>query len=112
MRGSIGRWSYIGYWGDHQIIYLQKLLELSTRFHPDRLVALLRQPVFSYANVPYRIRPFEAILDNAKSTVDYDNQLASRIEQRVSELGADGKLMPDPDGEVWINPPQQNGDGT
>ncbi len=94
-------WSYIGYWGDHQIIYLQKLLELSTRFHPDRLVALLRQPVFSYANVPYRIRPFEAILDNAKSTVDYDNQLASRIEQRVSELGADGKLMPDPDGQVY-----------
>ncbi len=27
-------WSYIGYWGDHQIIYLQKLLELSCHFHP------------------------------------------------------------------------------
>ncbi|MEJ2604490.1 MAG: hypothetical protein P8172_14600, partial [Gammaproteobacteria bacterium] len=24
-------WSYIGYWGDHQIIYLEKLLELSRR---------------------------------------------------------------------------------
>ena len=62
-------WSYIGYWGDHQIIYLQKLLELSQQFHPGRLSGLLRQPVFSYANVPYKIKPFEALLENAKSTV-------------------------------------------
>jgi hypothetical protein len=27
-------WAYIGYWGDHQIIYLQKLLELSDKYHP------------------------------------------------------------------------------
>ncbi len=94
-------WSYIGYWGDHQIIYLQKLLELSHQFHPDRLGDLLHRPIFSYANVPYRIRPFAAILENAKSTVDYDNDLAERIERRVSELGADGKLLLDIDGQVY-----------
>ncbi|MGB5544369.1 MAG: hypothetical protein WBO15_13315, partial [Gammaproteobacteria bacterium] len=94
-------WSYIGYWGDHQIIYLQKLLELSHQFHPDLLGDLLRRPIFSYANVPYRIRPFAAILENAKSTVDYDNDLAERIERRVSELGADGKLLLDIDGQVY-----------
>ncbi|MDH4023250.1 MAG: hypothetical protein OEV14_08995, partial [Gammaproteobacteria bacterium] len=92
---------YVGYWGDHQIIYLQKLLELSQQFHPARLGELLRQPLFSYANVPYRIKPFEAVLDNAKSTIDYDNELAQRIEQRVAELGADGKLLLDEDGEVY-----------
>ena len=27
-------WTYIGYWGDHQIIYLLKLIELSYKFHP------------------------------------------------------------------------------
>ena len=48
-------WSFIGYWGDHQIIYLQKLLELSRNFHPGRLAELLREPIFCYANVPYRI---------------------------------------------------------
>jgi len=94
-------WSYIGYWGDHQIIYLQKLLELSHQFHPDRLGDLLHRPIFSYANVPYRIRPFEAILENAKSTVDYDDDLAGRIERRVDELGADGKLLPHADGRVY-----------
>lgn len=94
-------WSYVGYWGDHQIIYLQKLLELSQQFHPARLSELLRQPLFSYANVPYRIKPFEALLDNAKSTIDYDVDVAQRIEQRVSELGADGKLLLDADGQVY-----------
>jgi len=34
-------WSYIGYWGDHQIIYLQKFLELSNDFHPGKLDKLL-----------------------------------------------------------------------
>ncbi|MEH6635200.1 MAG: hypothetical protein V7700_06755 [Halioglobus sp.] len=94
-------WSYIGYWGDHQIIYLQKLLELSLAFHPTRLGDLLHRSIFSYANVPYRIKPFEAVLENAKSTVVYDNDQADRIEQRVAELGADGKLLQDANGQVY-----------
>ena len=94
-------WSYIGYWGDHQIIYLLKLLQLSNAFHPQRLVALLRRPVFGYANVPYRIKPFESLLENAKSTVVYDWEAAQRIEQRVADKGADGKLMLDASGEVY-----------
>ncbi|MFW2388842.1 MAG: hypothetical protein ACN4G0_10925 [Polyangiales bacterium] len=94
-------WSYIGYWGDHQIIYLLKLLELSNAFHPERLCGLLSRPVFSYANVPYRIKPFDALLQDAKSTVEFDQEAAQRTEQRVAELGADGKLVLDGAGEVY-----------
>jgi len=94
-------WSYIGYWGDHQIIYLQKLLELSRQFHPAHLGELLHQPVFCYANVPYRIRPFEALLENPKATVDFDEALAERIERRVAANGADGKLVMDASGDVY-----------
>ncbi|NNF60688.1 MAG: hypothetical protein HKN06_05065 [Gammaproteobacteria bacterium] len=94
-------WSYIGYWGDHQIIYLQKLLELSQQFHPQQLGELLHRPLFSYANVPYRIKPFADVLANAKSTVLYDDELADRIEQRVAELGSDGKLVLDDNGSVY-----------
>jgi len=43
-------WSYIGYWGDHQIIYLLKLLELSEHFHPTRIAQLLHQPVYAIHN--------------------------------------------------------------
>jgi len=57
--------------------------------------------VFGYANVPYRIKSFESLLENAKSTVVYDDEAAHRIEQRVAEKGADGKLLLDADGEVY-----------
>ncbi len=93
-------WSYIGYWGDHQIIYLQKLLELSKQFHPERLGALLHQPIFAYANVPYRIRPFEALLEDPKNTVYYDEALAARIEKLQEEIGHDSKLVLDDKGDV------------
>ncbi|MFT5234683.1 MAG: hypothetical protein ACI90A_000044 [Shewanella sp.] len=94
-------WSYIGYWGDHQIIYLQKMLELSNQFHPKRLSTLLYRDIFSYANVPYRINNFEALLENAKSTVTYDEDLAARIERRVEMIGADGKLVLDTNYQVY-----------
>jgi hypothetical protein len=94
-------WSYIGYWGDHQIIYLLKLLELSMQFHPTRLAELLQQPIFSYANVPYRIKPLDKLLEDPKATVVFDAALAARIDERVAENGADGKLVPDSGGEVY-----------
>ncbi|MFT5048609.1 MAG: hypothetical protein ACI8UP_005613, partial [Porticoccaceae bacterium] len=95
-------WSYIGYWGDHQIIYLQKLLELSGQFHPNALRGLLHQPIFCYANVPYRIRPFDALMDNPKTTVDYDLSVAKQVERQVEDIGADGKLLLDEDGNVYL----------
>jgi len=95
-------WSHIGYWGDHQVIYLLRLLELSRQFHPDRLRRLLRTRVYSYANVPYRIRGFEDLVRDPKRTVDYDHALAGRIEARVAAMGADGKLVVDRDGQVVL----------
>jgi hypothetical protein len=94
-------WSYIGYWGDHQIIYLLKMLELSRQFHPTKLSQLLHQPLFCYANVPYRIKGFKDIVKNAKSTVLYDELAAEKIEHRVSTMGADGKLVLDAKGDVY-----------
>ncbi|MFQ3265493.1 MAG: hypothetical protein ACI9U5_001369 [Colwellia sp.] len=94
-------WSYIGYWGDHQIIYLQKMLELSNQFHPDKLTEMLRKTIFSYANVPYRIKSFDALVEDAKSTVTYDEALSLSIEKRVEKIGADGKLVLDANGNVY-----------
>ena len=58
-------------------------------------------PVFSYANVPYRIKSFEDLLEHPKDTVVFDHALAERIEKRVAETGADGKLVQNGDGEVY-----------
>lgn len=94
-------WSYIGYWGDHQIIYLLKLLEVSHQFHPQKLAELLLSERYCYANVPYKIKSFEDIVKNAKDTVEYDEALSQSIEERVSSMGADGKLMLGENGEVY-----------
>lgn len=94
-------WSFIGYWGDHQIIYLLKMLELSKQFHPSLLAQLLDQPIFSYANVPYRIKSFDEMLKNAKNTVIFDENSADIIAQKVQQFGADGKLILQENGDVY-----------
>jgi hypothetical protein len=86
-------WSYIGYWGDHQIIYLLKLLELSLRYHPGRLKTFLTRNIFTYANVPYRIRPYDEILADPHHTVDFDAGLDEEIKKTVAEVGSDGKFI-------------------
>ncbi len=94
-------WSYIGYWGDHQIIYLLKFLELSNAFHPGKLASMLKQSTFAYANVPYRIKPFNEIVKDPKDTVIFDAELAVQIDREVERLGADGKLWLTNSGEVY-----------
>ena len=86
-------WSYIGYWGDHQIIYLQKLLELSNDFHSGKLDNLLTSEFFTYANVPYRIKPYNEIIQNPKDTVVFDHALNREIKAEATHLGADARLL-------------------
>ncbi|MBN2047772.1 MAG: hypothetical protein JW750_08025 [Anaerolineaceae bacterium] len=93
-------WGNIGYWGDHQIIYLQKLLELSEQFHPGTLIGMLPRRNLVHANVPFRIRPFKEILKDWHNTIDFDRALHNEIEAQVKALGADAKLYPAKDGGV------------
>ncbi|MFM7856831.1 MAG: hypothetical protein ACKO96_34115, partial [Flammeovirgaceae bacterium] len=64
-------WSYIGYWGDHQIIYLLKFLEFSEMYQPGRLASYFNQNLFVYAHVPYKIKTYEEILKNPKDTIHF-----------------------------------------
>tara|TARA_R110000787_G_scaffold59922_10_gene135875 strand:+ start:22179 stop:25637 length:3459 start_codon:yes stop_codon:yes gene_type:complete len=88
-------WSYIGYWGDHQIIYLLKFLEIIESHYPNKLASYFNQEIFVYANVPYKIKPYQDLLDNPKDTIDFDDELDARIHQKRIELGADGTLLRD-----------------
>ena len=92
-------WSNIGYWGDHQIVYLLKLLELSIRFEPEHLANSLHVERYAFARVPYRIAPFEQILRNPRLTIEYDHKQAAEIHELVKEMGTDGQLLHH-DGEV------------
>lgn len=94
-------WSYIGYWGDHQIIYLLKFLEFIKDYYPGKLNSFLNENVFVYANVPYKIKPYQDILKNPKDTIDFDYRLQEVIEERREQQGADGALVRDVSGDIY-----------
>jgi hypothetical protein len=93
-------WAYIGYWGDHQIIYLQKFLEWFRAYFPGDLEKLFDKELFVFAHVPYRIKPFDQLLADPKNTIDFDHGLNDKLQEAAFSLGADGKLLTGPDGTV------------
>jgi hypothetical protein len=93
-------WSYIGYWGDHQIIYLLKFLEFIEKHYPSKLAELFNEDVFVYANVPYKIKSYADILKNSKDTIDFDHKLQAVIDERRADIGADGALLTDKNNTV------------
>jgi hypothetical protein len=93
-------WANIGYWGDHQIIYLLKLLEACARFYPGRLRKLLTRRIYSYANVPYRIKSYAEMLENPHNTIEFNWDQHHRIEALMQDCGADGRLVMDAEGNV------------
>ena len=94
-------WSYIGYWGDHQIIYLLKFLEFIEKHYPGRLESYFDKHDFVYANVPYKIKPYEELLKNPKDTIDFDHHLDKKIQERWQALGSDSALLQDKHGSIY-----------
>eukprot|EP00668_Euglena_longa_P001839 GGOE01002159.1.p1 GENE.GGOE01002159.1~~GGOE01002159.1.p1 ORF type:complete len:1161 (-),score=301.87 GGOE01002159.1:347-3799(-) len=90
----------IGYWGDHQIIYLLKLLEWCSKFQPGKLEEDCDKDWFSYANVPYEIRCYEKIVENAKDTITFNWDKHKHIENLKKTMGTDAKLVLNKDGKV------------
>lgn len=93
-------WSYIGYWGDHQIIYLLRLMEAEESHYPGQLAASLDTPAYPFANVPYRIKPYQEILQNPKDTIRFDASLSNRLKKEMAEKGVDAALLKDADGNT------------
>ena len=96
-------WSNIGYWGDHQIIYLLKLMELSKAYHPKKLLDFLHKEVFVYADVPYRIKGFAQLMADPHNSILYDYALDKKVHERVKSIGSDGKLVMKGDERYTVN---------
>ncbi len=94
-------WSYIGYWGDHQIIYLLKFLEFIENHYPRQLEKYFDKDLFVYANVPYVIKEYSNLLNNPKDTIDFNHKLDSEIREKRNQLGADGALLVDKNNEIY-----------
>ncbi|MDR3689343.1 MAG: hypothetical protein P4L46_08195 [Fimbriimonas sp.] len=94
-------WSAMGYWGDHQIIYLLKFLEQARQIDPCGLNDRLGEACYSYANVPLRLRPYEAMVHTPHSTIDFDYDLHKSITGRIPTEGEDARLVPTASGDVY-----------
>jgi hypothetical protein len=92
-------WSHIGYWGDHQVVYLLRLMEAAQAHDPALLPSLWDRALFSFADVPYRLHPHAAQTANPKSTLSFDNAAHQRAHERKRRLGADGLLVCTDDGQ-------------
>jgi hypothetical protein len=95
-------WAYIGYWGDHQIIYLLRLLESFERFAPGQLASRLNRRAHAYADVPYEIAGFDALTRDPRNSIRFNYELHRQLMARAEKLGADGKLMEDDLGDVLL----------
>lgn len=93
-------WSYIGYWGDHQIIYLLKLLEAKEAHKRKFLSENLSDCCYVFANVPYKIKTYADIITDPKDTIVFDECLDKRLKSEMEVYGSDAALLKDAKGNI------------
>ncbi|MBP7210404.1 MAG: hypothetical protein KBA02_04345 [Paludibacteraceae bacterium] len=95
-------WSNIGYWGDHQMIYLLKLMELSRKYYPEALGSSLNDLRYAFANVPYRLKSYSEIVADPKNSITFEDKLHNHIFDILPAYGSDARLMLDKNDEVIL----------
>ncbi len=95
-------WSNIGYWGDHQIIYLCRLLELSHAHNPMALRQMLGMREFAFAAVPYRFKSYSDIVHDPKNTILFDQSAHDSIFDQIPIYGQDARLLMAKDGQPLL----------
>lgn len=91
-------WSQIGYWGDHQVVYLLRLLEAAQAHDPALLSGLWNRALFSFADVPYRLNPHDEQTASPKATLTFDEAAHRRAHEAARLRGNDGLLVCDAHG--------------
>lgn len=91
-------WASIGYWGDHQIIYLLKFLELQANVNPTKLAELIDRQQYVFADVPYRLAGWERTLADPRETIDFDMDHHQKLMALKETIGGDALLKSAADG--------------
>ena len=95
-------WSHIGYWGDHQLVYLLRLLQACEKHYPGRLASRLGEQIYASVRIPYEIRPFEEILRDPHNSIHFNAPLHASLVKRAEEIGNDAKLLRGSEGDVLL----------
>ncbi|QEN04416.1 hypothetical protein EW093_06795 [Thiospirochaeta perfilievii] len=95
-------WANIGYWSDHQIIYLLKLLEMYKQHNPESIRVELNNKNYTYANVPYQIRTYKEILNDPYETIIFNEEKNKNVKAFAKEIGSEGKMLHDKNGNIVL----------
>ncbi|MCQ2572747.1 MAG: hypothetical protein MJ182_02500 [Treponema sp.] len=95
-------WAQIGYWGDHQVIYVEKLLELWSKTNKQELLASLDKAYYSTSKVPFIVRPYNEIKENPRHSIIFDKALSDELIEKSKTYGSDAKLIRDQNDNVVL----------
>ena len=94
-------WANIGYWSDHQIIYLQKLLEIAEQVAPGHPGLALEPPGLCLCQCPVSSARLIGICWPTGTTqLILIGRAKTETETAVAALGTDGRLLRQTDGAV------------
>lgn len=88
-------WSQYGYWTDHQVIYLEKLLEFYSDYNRSDLIQMFKKNIFTSSNVPYRIKSYKEILKDPRHSIIFDYDEDKKIKKLELLNGSDARLITD-----------------
>ncbi|MCR5217255.1 hypothetical protein [Treponema sp.] len=95
-------WAQFGYWGDHQVIYFEKLLELWEKTDSTSLLSSLDESIYSSANMPYHLKSYKEICADPRSSINFKKDLSDRLIKESRTYGTDAKLIRSLNGEVSL----------
>ena len=95
-------WAQIGFWGDHQVIYFEKLLEFYNKTRRSELLNSLGEQIYTSSNIPYRIKNYKEILKNPRDTILFDRDLNKILKEQEASKGSDIKLVQGKDGNPYL----------
>ncbi len=96
-------WSYVGYWGDHQLIYLLKLMQRLEAAWPGELAAWLTDNRFVCADVPYRLTSFADMVANPFDTIRFDEDRDHHLRQQMDTSGFDAVACRVEGATIYVN---------
>ncbi|WP_191016173.1 hypothetical protein [Treponema zioleckii] len=96
-------WAQYGYWGDHQVIYLQKFLELWNKTDSAGFKNCLNECLYTSSNIPYRLKSYAEILKAPHSSIIFDKTLSDKLIEKSKTYGSDAKLVMNGDEPALIS---------
>ncbi len=96
-------WSYVGYWGDHQLVYLLKLMQRMEAAWPGELAAWLTDSRFVCADVPYRLATFPEMVANPFDTIRFDEDRDHHLRQQMATTGFDAVACKADGATIYVN---------